>query len=71
MLADLPVVTPCEHDDSYSGMHLYVIRLQSDKIRKTHREVFEALRDASIGVNLHYIPVYHQPYYENLGFVKG
>lgn len=37
-------------------------------MRKTHREVFEALRAAGIGVNLHYIPVYRQPYYEKMGF---
>jgi dTDP-4-amino-4,6-dideoxygalactose transaminase len=50
---------------------LYVIRLKLNEIRKTHREVFEAMRAASIGVNLHYIPVYRQPYYERLGFKPG
>lgn len=63
----IPVRQPC----SYSSLHLYVIRLQLEQIEKTHREVFEALRDAGIGVNLHYIPVYHQPYYKNLGFDNG
>ena len=63
----LPIVTPWQHPDSYSGLHLYVIRLKLAALRKTHREVFEALRAASIGVNLHYIPVYRQPYYERLG----
>lgn len=71
LLADLPVITPWQHADSYSGMHLYVIRLKLDDIRKTQREVFEALRTAGIGVNVHYIPVYRQPYYEGLGFRAG
>lgn len=71
LLADLPVKKPWQHGDSYSGLHLYVIRLNLTKISKTHRQVFEALRAASIGVNLHYIPVYRQPYYESLGFKAG
>ncbi|CAG1014265.1 perosamine synthetase [Anaerolineae bacterium] len=71
LLADLPVITPWQHADSYSGMHLYVIRLKPAEISKKHREVFEALRAAGIGVNLHYIPVHTQPYYEGLGFQAG
>jgi UDP-4-amino-4,6-dideoxy-N-acetyl-beta-L-altrosamine transaminase len=71
LLADLPVKTPWQHADCYSGLHLYVIRLKLDKIKQTHRQVFEALRKAGIGVNLHYIPVYRQPYYERLGFKAG
>ena len=70
-LAELPVTTPWQHLDSYSGLHLYVIRLHLDKINATHRQVFEALREQSIGVNLHYIPVYFQPYYQRLGFKSG
>jgi UDP-4-amino-4,6-dideoxy-N-acetyl-beta-L-altrosamine transaminase len=68
LLADLPVNTPWQHEDSYSGLHLYVIRLKLAEIGKTHRQVFEVLRRLGIAVNLHYIPVYHHPYYENLGF---
>ena len=69
-LEGLPLTTPWQHPDSYAGLHLYVIRLKLDEIRKTHRTVFEALRTAGLGVNLHYIPVYRQPYYEKMGF-KG
>ncbi|RUO45061.1 UDP-4-amino-4,6-dideoxy-N-acetyl-beta-L-altrosamine transaminase [Idiomarina aquatica] len=69
LLKTLPVTTPFQHPDSYSGLHLYVIRLQRDKIERSHREVFESLRAQGIGVNLHYIPVHTQPYYQNLGFV--
>ncbi|MCF5518275.1 UDP-4-amino-4,6-dideoxy-N-acetyl-beta-L-altrosamine transaminase, partial [Pseudomonas sp. PA-3-6E] len=68
LLASLPVTTPWQHEDSYSGLHLYVIRLQLDKINKTHRQVFESLREQGIGVNLHYIPVHTQPYYADMGF---
>lgn len=68
LLVDLPVTTPWQHPDSYSGLHLYVIRLQLDKIGKPHRQVFEGLRELGIGVNLHYIPVHTQPYYQRMGF---
>lgn len=68
LLAALPVITPWQHPDGYSGLHLYVIRLQLEQVGKTHREVFEALRAGGIGVNLHYIPVHTQPYYQQMGF---
>ena len=71
LLAGLPVTTPWQHPDSYSGLHLYVIRLQLGKITKTHSQVFEALRERGIGVNLHYIPVHTQPYYQRMGFGVG
>ena len=71
LLEDLPVIAPWQHPDSYSALHLYVIRLKLDIIGKTHQEVFEALRFSGIGVNLHYIPVYRQPYYNRLGFKEG
>jgi dTDP-4-amino-4,6-dideoxygalactose transaminase len=71
LLASLPVTTPWQHPDSYSGLHLYVIRLQLGKITKGHREVFEALCEQGIGVNLHYIPVHTQPHYLRMGFKAG
>lgn len=71
LLAGLPVTTPWQHPDSYSGLHLYVIRLQLDKLRTSHRQVFESLREQGIGVNLHYIPVHTQPYYQRMGFKHG
>lgn len=66
LLADLPVTSLQQLPDSYSAYHLYVIRLQPDRIAKKHRQVFETLRSAGVGVNLHYIPVYRQPYYRSL-----
>lgn len=71
LLSGLPIDTPSRHPDCYSGLHLYVIRLKLNKIRRTYREVFEVLRGAGIGVNLHYIPVHLQPYYRQMGFKPG
>ncbi|MDB9512772.1 UDP-4-amino-4,6-dideoxy-N-acetyl-beta-L-altrosamine transaminase [Kamptonema animale CS-326] len=68
LLQDFPLILPWQHPDTESSWHLYVIRLKLDKIGKTHRQVFDELRAAKIGVNLHYIPVPTQPYYQNLGF---
>jgi UDP-4-amino-4,6-dideoxy-N-acetyl-beta-L-altrosamine transaminase len=59
----VPVVTPWQHPDSQSAWHLYILRLKRATAGRTHAEVFTALRAAGIGVNLHYIPVYRQPYY--------
>ena len=70
-LSELPITLPYQLPETYSGLHLYVIRLQLDKITKTHKQVFDALRESSIGVNLHYIPVHMQPYYQNMGFNIG
>ena len=68
VLAHLPVTVQLQNLDVYSAFHLYVIRLRLPKTKKSHREVFEALRAAGFGVNLHYIPVYRQPYYAQMGF---
>lgn len=70
-LAELPIVLPYQAPDSYNAYHLYVIRLRLDQVSKTHKDVFDALREAGIGVNLHYIPVHTQPYYQQMGFKKG
>ena len=70
LLAALPIVRPWQHQDGYSGLHLYVIRLKLNQINKTHLEVFESLRSEGISVNLHYIPVYKQPYYQQFGFMQ-
>jgi len=71
LLEPLPLTLPWQHPDSYSGFHLYVVRLKLDKIKQSHKEVFEALRQAGIGVNIHYIPVHTQPYYQAMGFCIG
>lgn len=68
LLASLPVTTPWQHPDSYSGLHLYPIRLHLKNVHRSHIQVFESLRAQGIGVNLHYIPVHTQPYYARMGF---
>lgn len=70
-LAELPITLPYQLPNTYSGLHLYVIRLNLNEISKTHKEVFDALRESGIGVNLHYIPVHLQPYYQKMGFKQG
>ncbi len=70
-LVDLPVTALARPDDSYSALHLYVIQLELDDASRSHREVFDSLRAQGIGVNLHYIPVYAHPYYQQLGFKAG
>lgn len=71
LLSDLPVTLPWQHPTSYSAYHLYILRLQLDKIKCTQLEIFEALRSRKVLVNLHYIPVHTQPYYEGMGFKHG
>ncbi len=71
LLAELSLTTPWRHKDNISAFHLYIIRLKLDEIDRTHKDVFEALRENEIGVNLHYMPVYLQPYYAQLGFKPG
>jgi UDP-4-amino-4,6-dideoxy-N-acetyl-beta-L-altrosamine transaminase len=71
LLQDLPLTLPWQHPETNSSWHLYVIRLNLGKLNKTHRQVFEELRQAGIGVNLHYIPVHMHPYYQNIGFKQG
>lgn len=71
LLKNLPLITPFQIKESYSGRHLYVIRLKLDEITLSHKDVFEKLRENGIGVNLHYIPVHTQPYYKGLGFKQG
>ena len=64
----LPVVTPWQHPDCSSAHHLYVLRLKLGELRCTRNEAFERLRASGIGVNLHYIPVYRQPFHAARGF---
>lgn len=71
-LSKLPVTLPTQATYGHSAYHLYVIRLDLDAIAPlTHAQVFQSLRDRGILVNLHYIPVHTQPYYQALGFRWG
>jgi UDP-4-amino-4,6-dideoxy-N-acetyl-beta-L-altrosamine transaminase len=71
LLAGLPVTTPVRAPDAYSAFHLYVIRVARTAAGSGRRAVFDRLRAAGIGVNVHYIPVHTQPYYRALGFAPG
>jgi UDP-4-amino-4,6-dideoxy-N-acetyl-beta-L-altrosamine transaminase len=70
-LADLPLVTPWQSPDAHSALHLYPVQVDARRARLSRREVFEGLRAAGIGVNVHYIPVHTQPHYRRLGFRPG
>lgn len=71
LLRDLPLILPKSNEDGYSGLHLYVVRLDPTRTNRSRLDVFNALRDGGIGVNLHYIPVHLQPYYRSMGFSEG
>ena len=70
-LADLPLTIPLQHPDAYSSYHLYPIRVSAARCGKTQRQVYRGLHAAGVLVNLHYIPVYRQPFYEKMGFGSG
>jgi UDP-4-amino-4,6-dideoxy-N-acetyl-beta-L-altrosamine transaminase len=70
-LQALPLILPWQHPDAYSALHLYPIQVESASCSKTRKEVFHAMREAHIAVNVHYIPVHTQPYYRKLGFNQG
>lgn len=71
LLKSLPLVLPYQHPDSNSAFHLYPVRLKLNEISKSREQVFDELRKAGIGVNVHYIPVHTQPFYQRLGFKTG
>lgn len=65
------IITPYEPEYSNSGWHLYVIKVVEEKLKVTRKEIFEALVAENIGVNVHYMPIYLHPYYEELGYEAG
>lgn len=70
LLTETPIIRPWQHPDVRSSLHLYIVRLPAGALKTSHREVFERMRAGGIGVNLHYIPVYRQPYYQSIGFKR-
>lgn len=67
LLADLPIALPVCPEWAVSAWHLYLIRVAPAR----RRELFETLRAAGIGAQVHYIPVHRHPYYQALGFRAG
>ena len=70
LLKDLPIILPTRHPENGSALHLYPIQVKADS-GKTRKQVFDHLRANDIGVNVHYIPVHTQPYYQAMGFATG
>ena len=61
---------PAQHPDGDSSWHLYIIRLQTEKMKVSRKVIYEELMKENIGVNVHYIPVHKMPYYQQLGYGK-
>ena len=68
LLRDLPLRTPFVLKEAQPSWHLYIVRIDFDRVRKTKKQIFAEMRARGIALNLHYIPVHTQPYYEALGF---
>ena len=68
LLRDLPLRTPFVLKEAQPSWHLYIVRIDFDRVRKTKQQIFVEMRARGIALNLHYIPVHTQPYYEALGF---
>ena len=68
LFKDIDVMAPYQNENNYSAFHLYVIRMRHDKKNISRNEMFNRLRNNGIGVNLHYIPIYRQPYYAKIGY---
>lgn len=66
-----PLNTPNVREDCFSSWHLYVITIDVELLGTDRRTVYDALKAENIGVNVHYLPVYHHPYYQRLGYPKG
>jgi UDP-4-amino-4,6-dideoxy-N-acetyl-beta-L-altrosamine transaminase len=65
------IATPNIDHRARSGWHLYIIQLHLERLTAGRRQIFEALRAENIGVNVHYKPVYQQPYYQKIGYDQG
>lgn len=62
---------PNANENSKSSWHLFIIRLELEKLNGSRKDIFNALKAENIGVNVHYVPVYYHPYYKSLGYEKG
>lgn len=70
-LKGLPLRTPYQDEATNPSWHIYIIRVDFTKVKLSKKEIFARMRDRGIVLNLHYIPVHTQPYYQKLGFQKG
>jgi len=65
------LIIPEQLENTNSAWHIYVLQLELEKLTTDRKEIFKALREKNLGVNVHYIPVYFHPYYQSLGYQKG
>lgn len=65
------LIIPEQLENTNSAWHIYVLQLKLEKLTADRKEIFNALREKKLGVNVHYIPVYFHPYYQSLGYEKG
>jgi UDP-4-amino-4,6-dideoxy-N-acetyl-beta-L-altrosamine transaminase len=70
-LTNLPLILPARSPESLSAWHLYVVEIDETRTTVARRAVFDSMRAAGVGVNVHYIPIHMQPYFQDLGFNKG
>ena len=70
-LKGLPLRTPYQDEATNPSWHIYIIRVDFTKVKLSKKEIFARMKDRGIVLNLHYIPVHTQPYYQKLGFQKG
>jgi UDP-4-amino-4,6-dideoxy-N-acetyl-beta-L-altrosamine transaminase len=69
-LSGVEIQTPWQHPNGLSSFHLYPIQVTATS-GISQQALYKALTEAGVKVNLHYIPVYLQPYYARLGFKRG
>ncbi|MBL1140613.1 MAG: UDP-4-amino-4,6-dideoxy-N-acetyl-beta-L-altrosamine transaminase [Proteobacteria bacterium] len=69
-LNELPLILPWQHPDSESSYHLYVVQIDYTRRSLTRADFFEFMRNNGVNVNVHYIPVYKQPYYKKYGYIS-
>jgi len=65
------IIIPYQEKERSSSWHIYVIQLELEKLKIGRKEIFSELREHNLGVNVHYLPVYYHPYYQQLGYQKG
>ncbi|WP_288795727.1 UDP-4-amino-4,6-dideoxy-N-acetyl-beta-L-altrosamine transaminase [uncultured Megamonas sp.] len=71
LLKDLPLILPYQIDEANSSWHLYVVKIDFNKVNKAKVDIFKEMKNKGVCLNLHYIPVHTQPYYQSLGFKQG
>ena len=67
----MPLIRPFQSSNCYSALHLYPVQIELSKVNINREQIFDELRVLGIGVNIHYIPIHTQPYYQKFGFKIG